>query len=144
MRAGARIYGPRDIGVTRRLELDEMQRPRRVLGEALRDVLSCPLCLAQELRVVAYRRRTCRLECRACELRLSLSPFAVGQALEAHAEAVAERMPSDRAARHGVRAICELGDSVLDGGDFVERCVSLLRSDGRAIAWASCVRPPAV
>jgi transposase-like protein len=35
--------------------------------------LSCPLCREKvELRVVAYRRRSLRIECRKCELRFSI------------------------------------------------------------------------
>jgi len=53
--------------------MDEMKRPRRVLGDAIRMHLSCPLCREEdELRVVEYRRRSIRIECRKCELRFSI------------------------------------------------------------------------
>lgn len=59
------------------------QRPRRRPGDVLRTVLLCPLCgtvsfmgvavpAKGSLRVVAYRRRSVRLECRQCRLRFSL------------------------------------------------------------------------
>jgi hypothetical protein len=53
--------------------MDEMKRPRRVLGDAIRMHLSCPLCREKvELRVAAYRRRSIRIECRKCELHFSI------------------------------------------------------------------------
>lgn len=60
----------------------EMERPNRRFGDVLRAVLSCPLCRytrdgkigEPELRVVAYRRNTVRIECPKCGLR-----FSVGQ-----------------------------------------------------------------
>lgn len=56
-----------------------MARPKRRFGDVLRVSLCCPLCAVEPmtaggpvLRVVAYRDRTVRLECRACNLRFSV------------------------------------------------------------------------
>ena len=54
--------------------MEEMQRPRRILGDIIRAAFCCPLCREEdELRVVAYRRRAARIQCRACELRFSVN-----------------------------------------------------------------------
>lgn len=70
-----------------RLPLSEMKRPRRQLGAVLSFVLHCPLCLPgamgipPESRVVAYRERTVRMECRDCGLRFSVNWIDVAQTL---------------------------------------------------------------
>jgi hypothetical protein len=70
--------------------MSDARRPREELGALLRDVLRCPFCAAaaanplaalanlgsqhKPLRVVAFRPRSIRLECRACGLRFSIDP----------------------------------------------------------------------
>jgi hypothetical protein len=60
---------------------EALQRPRGALGRALRQYLFCPLCTQRELRVVAYRSRTTRLECRACQFRFSVDVVSFVEAL---------------------------------------------------------------
>jgi len=48
--------------MTVRKPLDELKRPNRAFGELLRAGLCCPFCRG-EVRVVAYRYRSTRLEC---------------------------------------------------------------------------------
>jgi transcription elongation factor Elf1 len=57
---------------TKRVPLDEMKRPRREYGRTLRLLLDCPLCGEDELRVVAFRRHSARMECPKCGLRFSI------------------------------------------------------------------------
>lgn len=66
------------------------QHPREELGTLLRATLDCPLCASTDgvsallsgvsqkdrkpLRVIAFRIRSIRLECRSCGLRFSVDP----------------------------------------------------------------------
>jgi transcription elongation factor Elf1 len=63
----------------------DMQRPNRRLGDVVRALVGCPLCRLDpeglELRVVAYRRRSIRLECRLCGLRFSVDEETLAQAI---------------------------------------------------------------
>ena len=51
--------------------LHELQRPRRRLGEKIRELISCPLCW-RGVKVVAWRKETARVECPACGFRFTL------------------------------------------------------------------------
>jgi hypothetical protein len=73
--------------------LDDLQRPRRRLGDVVRGMLACPLCCPVyginpdgrkhlELRVVAYRAHSWRLECPNCGLRFSVDPETLFEAIE--------------------------------------------------------------
>src|SRR5439155_10269550 len=84
------VYASVEAGMaTPRLALHQLTRRRHRLGPHLRAVVHCPACHG-EIRIVAYRQRTCRVQCRRCDLRFSLDPVAVGEALVANAEAIAE------------------------------------------------------
>jgi hypothetical protein len=57
--------------MTLRKPLDELQRPNRALGELLRLCVWCPLCRG-DVKAIAYRARTTRLECVDCSQRFSI------------------------------------------------------------------------
>jgi hypothetical protein len=63
----------------------DMQRPNRRLGDVIRATVGCPLCRVEpdglELRVIAYRRHSIRLECRLCALRFSVDEASLAQAI---------------------------------------------------------------
>lgn len=72
---------------SRAMDQLELKRPKRWVGEVLRGLLTCPSCairlgygafddgkLARRLVVVAYRAKTVRLRCVACDLRFSVEP----------------------------------------------------------------------
>ncbi len=65
--------------MTKAKQLHELKRPRR--HRAVAPFTCCPVCQAERLRVVAYRRRTMRFECLVCGARFSLDPFQVTDAL---------------------------------------------------------------
>jgi hypothetical protein len=73
----------------------ELERPRRRLGRTLRLFVSCPVCRG-EIKVVAYRAKTTRFECRDCELRFSLDPADVADALWRNARAVVANAEGDQ------------------------------------------------
>jgi transcription elongation factor Elf1 len=87
---------------TPRRSLAELKRRRHVLGRQLRVVVHCPVCRG-EIRVIAYREHTCRVECKRCGLRWSFDPVAVGEALVAHADEIGavQGVEGGRVARRG-------------------------------------------
>jgi hypothetical protein len=72
--------------MTRRKSYADSRRPRR--NSPLAELLLCPLCRHDLVRVVAYRERTVRLECKRCELRYSLNPLDVANVLRLKPELV--------------------------------------------------------
>jgi hypothetical protein len=59
--------------MTKPLPIERMKRPMRRVGEMLTYFLVCPWTACRgPLRVVAYRARTARLECRTCGQRFSV------------------------------------------------------------------------
>src|SRR5215216_4024256 len=89
-------------------------RPRAELGELLRDTLRCPMRHggieamlgmsnpnAKPLRIVAFRPRSVRLECRECGLRFSIDPENLADTIvrrEAPTAAEIERQARERSA----------------------------------------------
>jgi len=74
--------------VTRRKPLSESKRPRRHASADIRAFFGCPFCKASDftgesdvLRVVAYRRKTVRVECSECGGRFSFDAFQVSDAM---------------------------------------------------------------
>jgi transcription elongation factor Elf1 len=74
--------------VTRRKPLSESKRPRRQASESIRAFFGCPFCStggglsdAEPLRVVAYRRKTVRVECSECGGRFSFNPLQLADAV---------------------------------------------------------------
>ena len=51
--------------MTKKLTLDQHQRPSRRLGLRLSELLSCPICRERTLRPVRYGKTTVRMAC-AC------------------------------------------------------------------------------
>lgn len=133
--------------MTRRRELKENRRPRRVLGELLRLELCCPLCRGQ-LRVVAYRESTCRLECRECELRFSVEPAMVGHAMAAHPERIATARGDDAAvafelvAAVAVKTPGLLEQLVSDPAAALRAIENEITQRGELLFRASFLRPP--
>jgi hypothetical protein len=75
--------------MTKRVPIEQKKRPRRGLQSLLSIALACPFrCdpsgfgIGSELIVVAYRKKSIRLECRECGLRFSVDWFRVAQNLE--------------------------------------------------------------
>lgn len=52
--------------------LADLKRPRRRLGEQLRPLLNCPLCLGGRIDVMRWGENTTRLACDGCGLRFSI------------------------------------------------------------------------
>jgi ribosomal protein S27E len=65
---------------SKRVEIEEHQRPRRLLGALLRKVLRCPLC-AERLKVLWYGKAAVRLECRNCGLQFTADPAGISRAI---------------------------------------------------------------
>jgi len=60
-----------------RKQVEELQRPRRRLGEVLREIVSCPVCnygapFQGGVKIVRWRDRGARFECEECGLRFSI------------------------------------------------------------------------
>ena len=60
-----------------RKQVEELQRPRRRLGEVLREIVSCPVCnygaaFEGGVKIVRWRDRGARFECEECGLRFSI------------------------------------------------------------------------
>lgn len=129
------IYPAVDKGnMTQRVEITESQRPRRLLGAFLREHLHCPLC-GGECRIVAYRTRTCRLECEGCELRFSLDAMAVGRIMRDNAEELLDRITAANPRRGmamGV-ALLAVGANPTDTESFKAAAVEQMATMGSAI-----------
>ena len=113
--------------MTVRVPLEQKRRPRRELGDVLSFVLHCPLCMQDSwggpnCRIVAYRRRSVRLECRQCGLRFSVDWFELARKLLVdgapgwgdQSEAVGERQ-GWQALEAGVRGSGRDWDAFLEG-----------------------------
>lgn len=65
--------------------LHELKRPRRRLGDKVRELISCPLCWSF-VRVVAWRDQSARVECRNCGFRFTVEleqiPAAMRKAID--------------------------------------------------------------
>jgi hypothetical protein len=116
--------------MTKRKPDEELVRPRRFLGQTLRNMLRCPLCAQQNLRVVAYRRRSVRLECGACELRFSIDLYRFAKACMDHPEPIIAGDPATWATI-----------AVMSGidGDLLETGQALVRNAGGA-SWDAHLR----
>jgi hypothetical protein len=57
---------------SRRKPLADLKRPRRRLGDELRPLLNCPLCVSSRINVIRWGEKTTRFECDGCGLRFSL------------------------------------------------------------------------
>lgn len=99
-------------------------RPREQLGALLREILDCPMCASTDpttlmlqagmrsridkgVRVVAFRAKAIRLECRGCGLRFSINPENLADVYadqrapdEAEIERKAVEMAADNPARY--------------------------------------------
>jgi len=68
------------------LKLADMKRRNRRLGDVIRSCLQCPVCEAraerEQLRVVAYRMHTVRMECKDCGFRFTANQSDVVDSLE--------------------------------------------------------------
>jgi hypothetical protein len=133
--------------MTKPKPINQTRRPRRASGHLLRDLLACPLCGGQ-VRVVAYRERSTRLACVACELRFSLDALAVADALRLRAETVAKGLSGDRAMRLAVGALFASGDPDAtldavagDGRAVFDAVTGYLQRAGDLIAYAAFAKP---
>jgi hypothetical protein len=97
--------------MTPRKDRAELQRPRRYLGDALRLNLACPLCRKQDpLRIVAYRRKSARIECEGCKLRFSVDIMQFGLALVRKSDRVIDGDPMGWALVAGMTGLLDSPD----------------------------------
>lgn len=137
---------------TKRKTIDETKRPWRAVGGELREMIGCPLCAARSVRVVAYRKNTVRFECATCDLRFSLSPLDVANALRLRARAVLEGMQAGaRAQGMGLtlamlaeaRAIVVFREAFVHGTEDTreDMLVRVLQDSGTTIATGVLAKP---
>lgn len=124
--------------MTSRVAWNTMRRPRRRLGELLGVALRCPLCGGAELRTVAYRPKTARLECKTCTLRFSLDPLYVGAALVATPQPIADRWSKDMSRVLRFLVAVGLDSPDLDTTDGV---IAKVRTLGEVIMAAAVMKP---
>lgn len=65
---------PHRFRESRRKPVSDLKRPRRRLGDTVRPLLNCPLCLqlGEKTNVIRWGEHTTRFECRRCGLRFSI------------------------------------------------------------------------
>lgn len=66
---------------SRRKPLGDLKRPRRRLGDELRPVLTCPLCVSPRVDVLRWGEKTTRFVCDSCGVRFSLDLHQLAQTL---------------------------------------------------------------
>jgi hypothetical protein len=118
--------------MTKRKHPLDLRRPRRLLGERLRLIISCPGCGGDEIAVVAYRTHTVRFMCESCALRFSLKPLDVASALMDHAEAFAENADAESRMGFLMLAVAREGDEWLRSDQTEEE---LRRGATEALQW---------
>lgn len=89
--------------MTKPKAITETKRPWRAAGQALREALRCPLCATNDLKVIAYRTRTTRLECANCKFRFSVNPLDVANTLRMRPGAVVEGQLASLSTKHAGR-----------------------------------------
>jgi transcription elongation factor Elf1 len=139
---------------SREKPLAELKRPRRRLGDRLREVLNCPLCLCpgEKTSVIRWGERTTRFECRRCGLRFSLDLKQMAQALrrpKARPDLFEEGLPEPWISHEQEKSFYLAGGAAEELADFIDGARKLRPGDtGKAHraranrAEGALLRPP--
>jgi hypothetical protein len=98
----------------------------------------CPLCSTPEPRVIAYRKRTTRLECGNCRLRFSVNPLDVANTLRMRPLEVLVALPGGAQASLAVQIVAS---GAYDASDMEAAGKRLLQDLGTAIAAGVLAKP---
>lgn len=98
----------------------------------------CPLCSTPEPKVIAYRKRTTRLECVNCRLRFSVNPLDIANTLRTRPRQVLGALPSEAQASLALEIV---SSGAYDETDMEAAAKRLLQELGTAIAAGVLAKP---
>ncbi|MDP9255947.1 MAG: hypothetical protein M3Q31_05255 [Actinomycetota bacterium] len=101
-------------------------------------MIRCPLCSTPEPKVIAYRKRTTRLECTNCRLRFSVNPLDIANTLRTRPRQVLAALPEP--ARISLAAEI-VATGAYDTTDMEAAGKRLLQELGTAIAAGVLAKP---